>query len=289
MSFSLFASKISRATRIFNLENLELGSEREANEDKDDDDDRKLRILYGYLSTVCPALVDLYLNLECLQGRRSSFLASRHLELRVGFILLTRLEGLERLAFHNPQAGFWNKTRTTLGVNVPKDMEIDWMVAESSAEETEKVNSERSEAWREFYASQMWEGLLQREQETDGPMREMHRQAVEYMYAVSTTASQGDKNKDQQWETRKEEADIRYREPKKCADYEEMMAKLENLGLLLDVKLVLDQVLRRRSEGTFRPWPRMRHASVFGNRACPFGRTIAQEFRTRHRPPRSSE
>ncbi|KAF9138706.1 hypothetical protein BGX30_008832 [Mortierella sp. GBA39] len=241
MSFSLFASN-SWTTII----------KREAEEDGDDD--RTFRILYGYLSVVCPALVDLYLNLEPLQNHSSFFLASRHLALKMGFILLTRLEGLERLMFHGPSKGFRNETRTVPLVDVLKDIEIDWMVAGSSPEETGMFNSEeRNVAWREFYDSQMWERLLQREREIDGPMRERHRQVMEDIYAemvnaaaVAAAVSQRDKNKDQQWETRKEAVDIRYREPKKCAHSEEMMTKLENLGLLLDVKLMLDQVLRKR-------------------------------------------
>lgn len=273
MAFSLFPTN-SRAMAVKPL------SDREGEEG----DGRQYRILYGYLSTVCPSLVNLNLDLEFLQNSRFSSI-SNHLALRMGLVLLSRLRDLERLSFQGPKTGLWTgsgsrmmKREGILEVRLPMDIEIDWMVTGPAEENEAFCSVKKRKVWIEFWESQGWERLIQKEQETDGPIRERHRVAMEGYLATKVTPAAASH--------KEEEVNIKYQTPEQCTDFEEMMMRLENLGLLLDIKLLLDEILKKREEGTYKVWPLMRHASIFGNRECPFGRTVAQEFLTRNRPPR---
>ncbi|KAG0291603.1 hypothetical protein BGZ96_005033 [Linnemannia gamsii] len=273
MAFSLFPTN-ARAMAVKPL----------SDRDEGDGNGRQYRILYGYLSIVCPSLLDLNLNLELMQDNCFSSI-SKHLDLRMGLVLLSRLRGLERLSFQGPREGLLTGSGSgmttregVLGVHLPVDLEIDWMVAGPSEEKEAFCSVERQEAWREFWESQEWERLIQKEKETDGLLQEGHRVAIKGSFDTIAIAAAVASHKE-------EEANIKHQIPKQCTDYEEMMKKLENLGLLLDIKLLLDEIMKKREQGTYKVWPMMQHASVFGNRECPFGRTVAQEFLTRHQPP----
>ncbi|KAF9129811.1 hypothetical protein BGW39_003811 [Mortierella sp. 14UC] len=166
-------------------------------------DARKCRLFFGYLSVVCPALVDLWLDMIPLVGE-DFMLAARHLELRMGFVLLTRLRVLERLTFKvlKPRwRGGWRPV-----MRLPDYAEIEWMRAgdDDGDDEGVAVDPERIKARRKE---------LMKEQKWDGHSSDNHQ-----------------------------EVSIKFLTPPKCCDYDDIFAELKNQGLLLDVKLLIEEM-----------------------------------------------
>ncbi|KAF9900093.1 hypothetical protein EC991_007929, partial [Linnemannia zychae] len=246
-------------------------------------DARKCRLFFGYLSIVCPALEDLWLDMIPLVGE-DFMLGARHLELRMGFVLLTRLRVLERLTFKvlKPiRAGGWRPV-----MRLPNYVEIEWMRVRDDDDEGGGINSlERIKARRrELMKDQNWEYFIRLECERDSLIREQHQRCLEIFWtnvylpsrpdppasplptptlpprssrplfsfppgvpAVAKLAGVvgGRSNRsiaEIGSSSNQQDVSIKFLTPPKCHDYDDIFEKLKNQGLLLDVKLLLEEM-----------------------------------------------
>jgi hypothetical protein len=263
---------------------------------------RKCRVFFGYLSIVCPVLEDLWLDMIPLAGE-DFMLAARHLELRMGFILLTRLRFLERLSFKvlKPRrAGGWRPE-----MQLPDYVEIEWMRAVDEDEgggvnSRERIKERRSE----LIESQKWEYLIRLECERDKLIQEQHSRCLEIFWTNTYLPCQPDPpnflppplppsrplfsfppgvpavkrlignvrgcssrgNTSTGSCSNQQEVSIKYLKPTNCHDYDTIFAKLKNQGLLLDVKLLLEAM--EESQGDCRDFAWLSHKDI-SHSSCP--------------------
>ncbi|KAF9341017.1 hypothetical protein BGZ91_011356 [Linnemannia elongata] len=219
---------------------------------------RASRILYGYLSRVCPRLRDLKICFPSVfleNGSDTSVKASLFLNLASGFCLLTRLKDLESL---------WIDQVDLSGL-VLESCAIDWMAHSSSLSSASSVLGPSSSS-----SSSLTAGSHHLSVWSQRKLSKRKRQVITAMWQESIDRDQSRiANNVARFEGMSPE-EIRQ---KHDADLD-VMLQLSSCGMLTDVKSVIDNIIDRDSqwhEPQQGPpfWPRLNRVAIY--RTCGFG------------------
>ncbi|KAG0075175.1 hypothetical protein BGZ90_010133 [Linnemannia elongata] len=193
------------------------------------------RVLFGYISRVCPLLHDLEIHIPEHQTRWTRDLDFPNLDMTLqgGFCLLTRLKHLERLCLGRVQQ------RMTFD-----PLHLNWMVASG---QSARYREER----RKIVAG--WDECLVKEARQVNRRTERARAQI---YKRSETLA--------------------------VVTEDRLVQDLKHLGLVLDVKEVLDEM----DSPTYRCWPVLQRVSIFNDHGL--GLSPADEL-MRLFPPKSSK
>lgn len=184
------------------------------------------RILFGYISRVCPALEELQIwtPQQChdiVYIRRHS--PKLELPLSGGFCLLGRLQYLQRLRVVKE-----GRRKGT----VSQDWELNWILASGRKDEKSRTKRlQEIESWRRWKAN---EDRIERSRE-----KFRQRQPSKKEPNVKSSNGKGTKTKPS------------------MADDEAILSSLQNLGLILDV----EDMLREMEEMNVRPMPSLERLS----------------------------
>ncbi|OAQ34569.1 hypothetical protein K457DRAFT_28458 [Linnemannia elongata AG-77] len=219
---------------------------------------RASRILYGYLSRVCPRLRDLKICFPSVfleNGSDTSVKASLFLNLASGFCLLTRLKDLESL---------WIDQVDLSGL-VLESCAIDWMAHSSSLSSASSVLGPSSSSSSSLTAASNHLSVWSQRK-----LSKRKRQVITAMWQESIDRDQSRiANNVARFEGMSPE-EIRQ---KHDADLD-VMLQLSSCGMLTDVKSVIDNIIDRDSqwhEPQQEPpiWPRLNRVAIY--RTCGFG------------------
>ncbi|KAG0216119.1 hypothetical protein BGX33_000456 [Mortierella sp. NVP41] len=209
-------------------------------------DQRTSRLVYGYVSLVCPNLrdvmlcfPDVFLERGILHG--SNFSATLCMDLPDGFCLLTRLKDLERLSIGG----------VDMNGLVLESWAIDWMVSSASSSRTLSASSSPAT----LSSSNTLSPWSQRN------LNKMTRQKVfaEWTTAIARAESKIAENVQRVKSMSRERVQERY-----GADLD-LMIQLSTLGYLVDVRSVLEEIDSGKSDF----WTRLERVAIY--RTCVYG------------------
>lgn len=222
----------------------------------DVDNQRSSRVIYGYLSRVCPRLRDLMIcfpsvHLESARATGPNEKATLFLNLKSGFCLLTRLTELERL---------WIGEEDLDGLLL-EGYEIDWIAYSSLSSPPGSSFSSSSSPSLTGASSQL----------STWSQRQLNNRKRQAITAAWQPILEGDQSRVAKNVARFEGMSPEEIRQKHDADLE-MMLQLSSCGTLLDVKSVIDDIIDRDSQPQLQPspfWTKLDQVAIF--RGCAFG------------------